>query len=78
MRFSEVIGQEEVKQRLLQMVSEDRLPHAIMLCGPAGVGKKALAIAFACYLLEKRRVESGEWREKSGERRVGLLATSET
>ena len=51
MTFSEVIGQEEVQQRLLQMVREDRLPHAIMLCGPQGVGKKALATAFACYLL---------------------------
>jgi DNA polymerase-3 subunit delta' len=33
------------------MVREDRLPHAIMLCGQQGVGKKALATAFACYLL---------------------------
>ena len=48
MRFSEVIGQEEVRERLLQMVREERLPHAIMLCGPQGV-----AIAFACYLLTK-------------------------
>ena len=51
MTFHEVIGQEEVRERLLQMVSEDRLPHAIMLCGPEGVGKKALATAFACHLL---------------------------
>ncbi len=54
MRFSEVIGQKEAQERLMQMVGEDRLPHAIMLCGPTGVGKKALAIAFACYLLEQR------------------------
>ena len=54
MTFNEVIGQEEVKERLLQMVSEDRLPHAIMLCGPQGVGKKALATAFACHLLSLR------------------------
>ena len=52
MRFNEVIGQEEVRERLLQMTREGRLPHAIMLCGPQGVGKKALAISFACYLLE--------------------------
>lgn len=52
MTFSEVIGQEEVRERLLQMVSEGRLPHAIMLCGPSGIGKKAIAIAFACYLLK--------------------------
>ena len=54
MTFSEVIGQEEAKERLMQMVSEDRLPHAMMLCGPMGSGKLALAIAFGCYLLGKR------------------------
>ena len=46
----------------MQMVKEDRLPHAIMLCGPQGIGKKALATAFACYLLER-----GERREERGE-----------
>ncbi len=51
MTFDDVIGQDEVRERLLQMVSEDRLPHAIMLCGPNGIGKKALAVAFASYLL---------------------------
>ncbi len=51
MHWNEVIGQEEVRERLLQMVSEDRLPHAIMLCGPNGVGKLALAVAFASHLL---------------------------
>ena len=51
MQFSEVIGQQEAKERLMQMVREDRLPHALMLCGPLGSGKLALAIAFGCYLL---------------------------
>ena len=54
MTFGEVIGQEEAKERLMQMVSEDRLPHAMMLCGPMGSGKLALAIAFGCYLLGRR------------------------
>ena len=57
MRFSEVIGQEEVRERLLQMVREDRLPHAIMLCGPQGAGKLALAIGLAKRLLATK-VES--------------------
>jgi DNA polymerase-3 subunit delta' len=61
MTFSEVIGQQEVKQRLLQMAEEDRLPHALMLCGPSGVGKKALAVSFACHLLET----SGKGNERS-------------
>lgn len=51
MKWDEVIGQQAVKQRLMQMESEGRLPHAIMLCGPAGSGKMALALAFASYLL---------------------------
>ncbi|MBO4811972.1 MAG: DNA polymerase III subunit delta [Prevotella sp.] len=51
MTFNEVIGQQEVRERLIQMVDEERLPHAIMLCGPQGVGKLALAVAFGSYLL---------------------------
>ena len=53
MKFSEVIGQEEAQKRLIQMVEEGHLPHAMMLCGPQGSGKLALATAFACYLLER-------------------------
>lgn len=51
MKFEEVIGQEDTKRRLIQMAEEQRLPHAIMLCGPTGCGKMALALAFASYLL---------------------------
>lgn len=51
MTFGEVIGQEEVRDRLVTMVAEGRLPHAMMLCGPQGSGKMALALAFASYLL---------------------------
>ena len=65
MNFSEVIGQKEVQERLMQMVSEDRLPHALMLCGPSGVGKMALAMAFGCYLLGDRSQESGDRRLKA-------------
>jgi DNA polymerase-3 subunit delta' len=59
MTFNEVIGQQELKARLQQMVSEDRLPHALMLCGPQGVGKKALAVSFACYLLNPSLIPRG-------------------
>ena len=51
MKFDEVIGQKEAKERLLQLVREERLPHAMMFCGPTGSGKLALAVAFASYLL---------------------------
>ncbi len=41
----------------MQMVNEERLPHAIMLCGPQGAGKLALAIGLAQRLLATK-VES--------------------
>ena len=40
-----------MKQRLQEMVAADRVPHALMLCGPSGSGKLALAVAFACHLI---------------------------
>jgi DNA polymerase-3 subunit delta' len=49
--FNEVIGQQSAKELLLKMVEENRIPHALMLCGPHGCGSLALALAFAHYLL---------------------------
>jgi DNA polymerase-3 subunit delta' len=49
--FRHVIGQQGVKEHLLQMVRENQLPHALMFCGPQGAGKLPLALAFARYLL---------------------------
>lgn len=54
MKFSEVIGQEEAQARLVSMAEEGRLPHAMLLCGPTGCGKMAIALAFASYLLGER------------------------
>lgn len=50
MFFRDIIGQEEIKQRFIRQVREERIPHAQLLCGPEGVGKYPLAIAFARYL----------------------------
>ena len=48
---SEVIGQQDIWNRLTEMVQENRVPHALMFCGPQGCGKLAVALAFASYLL---------------------------
>ena len=50
MQFKDVIGQDSIKQRLIQAVAEDRVPHAQLLVGPPGNGKLALALAFAQYI----------------------------
>jgi len=50
MLFSEIIGQQEVKKRLIRTVVEQRIPHAQLLHGPEGIGKLGLAIAYAQYI----------------------------
>ena len=58
MFFKDVIGQEAVKQRLIQEIQEGRIPHAQLLCGPEGVGKLPLALAYARYLSCTNRGEA--------------------
>ncbi len=50
MLFKEIIGQKETKDKLLRLVRDDRTPHALMLFGPEGTGKLALALAMAQYV----------------------------
>ena len=58
MFFRDVIGQEEIKRRLIQEVREGRIPHAQLICGPEGVGKMPLAIAYARYISCTNRGET--------------------
>ncbi len=50
MFFRDVIGQEAVKNRLIQSVNEARVSHAQLLSGPEGSGNLALALAYAQYV----------------------------
>jgi len=58
MLFDEIIGQREVKDKLLRLVRADRTPHALMLFGPEGTGKLSLAVAMAQYLACTDRQEN--------------------
>lgn len=49
--FTQVIGQQDIKERLLEEVRQNRIPHALLFCGPGGCGKLALAVSYAQYLL---------------------------
>lgn len=53
MDFTDIIGQQEMAQRLVRLADEEKLPHAMMLCGPEGAGKMALALALAAHILNK-------------------------
>lgn len=51
MNFSEVIGQDDVKNRLLTLIESGKMPHSLLLYGAPGCGKMALALALASHLL---------------------------
>lgn len=50
MRFSDIPGQQQIKDRLRKTVHEQRVSHAQLFLGPAGSGKLALALAYAQYI----------------------------
>lgn len=65
MRFSEVIGQDEVKKILTAQVRSGRLPHALLLSGDTGYGTLALALALASYVLCSRQGDNDSCGECS-------------
>lgn len=50
MFFKQIIGHQDIKQRLIDSVTNNRVSHAQLFAGNEGFGTLALAIAFAQYL----------------------------
>ena len=50
MFFKDIIGHEEIKQSLIASVKSGHIAHAQLFAGPEGVGKMALALAYARYI----------------------------
>lgn len=50
MFFKDIIGQQQTKEALINSVKKGIVPHARLFCGPSGVGKLSLAIAYSQYL----------------------------
>lgn len=51
MQFSEILGQEHIKNHLTRSANLGRIPHAQLFVGPEGSGTLAMAIAYAQYIL---------------------------
>lgn len=51
MLFSDILGQEHIKNHLTQSVNNGRIPHAQLFVGNEGCGTLPLAIAYAQYIL---------------------------
>jgi len=50
MSFKNVIGQTAVKQRLVELLENNRLGHALLFLGAEGSGALSLALAFSQYI----------------------------
>lgn len=57
MLFSQVLGQKELKERIIYLIREGRLPHAINLLGSEGSGNLAMALAIAQYINCRQKKE---------------------
>lgn len=51
MKFNNFLGNETVKKRISDLINSSRLPHAIIIEGDEGIGKRTLARDIACALV---------------------------
>lgn len=51
MEFTKILGQEYIKNHLIQSANLGRIPHAQLFVGPEGSGTLAMAIAYAHHVL---------------------------
>lgn len=50
MQFKHITGQQQIKQKLIQSVKQNRISHTQLFLGDEGVGTLALAVAYSQYI----------------------------
>jgi DNA polymerase-3 subunit delta' len=58
MQFKDVVGQQELKNHLIETIKHGNIPHAQLLLSTAGAGALPLALAFAQYLVCENKQEN--------------------
>ncbi len=58
MHFKEIVGQSQLKSRLIQTVKEGRISHAQLFVGKSGFGPLPLAIAYVQFIACKNKQET--------------------
>lgn len=51
MKFSDIVGQNHLKNHLINSVQKGRIPHAQLFIGPEGSGTLPMALAYAQYII---------------------------
>lgn len=62
MAFSDIIGHERQKRFLMYLLERGNIPHAFLLCGQEGIGKRKTAFEFARRLFCQHGTGCGECR----------------
>jgi len=65
MLFKDIIGQENIKNHLIQTVNNGRISHAQLFIAPKGSGALPLAIAYAQYILCKNKESENNFGDES-------------
>jgi len=73
MLYKQIVGQSEAKSRLLKMVKEERVPHALLFPGKEGCGNLPAALAFAQHLYCTNKKEDGACGECNSCNKVSKL-----
>ncbi|MBK7761922.1 MAG: hypothetical protein IPI46_00930 [Bacteroidetes bacterium] len=58
MQFKDIVGQKDLLARIIQLVKDKHLPHAMMLSGHAGSGGLPIALATAQFIVCTNKQES--------------------
>jgi DNA polymerase-3 subunit delta' len=62
----DLVGHEAAERALRRLCEQDRLPHAILFCGPRGIGKATLAFRLARFILADSAPDAPERFGKAG------------
>lgn len=57
MRFKDVIGHTDIKEKLIHTVSDNRISHSQLFLGPEGSGNLVMALAYAQYIACRNKEE---------------------
>lgn len=74
MQFKDVIGQEEIKAALINNVSNNKVPHAMLLLGEFGRGSFPIAQAFLQFLMCTEKTATDSCGNCSNCKRIEKLA----
>lgn len=70
-----LFGHDDVEKKLLSMIKNDRLPHALIFVGERGIGKATMAFRLAKYIFSSQRPDEDSLDVSFDDQAYGLVAS---